>query len=56
GKYETEDMIEAAKYFGELSYIDKNRMGVFGWSYGGYMSTLAITKGADYFKTAIAVA
>ena len=56
GKYETEDLIEAAKYFGELDYIDKTRLGVFGWSYGGYMSTLAITKGADYFKTAIAVA
>ncbi|MFA6807173.1 MAG: S9 family peptidase, partial [Bacteroidales bacterium] len=56
GKYETEDLIEAAKYFGKESYIDKTRLGVFGWSYGGYMSTLAITKGADYFKTAIAVA
>lgn len=56
GKYETEDIIEAAKYFGSLDFIDKNRLGVFGWSYGGYMSTLAITKGADYFKTAIAVA
>ncbi|HHT02956.1 MAG TPA: S9 family peptidase [Bacteroidales bacterium] len=56
GKYETEDLIEAAKYFGEQSYVDKTRLGVFGWSYGGYMSTLAITKGADYFKTAIAVA
>ncbi|MDR0972243.1 MAG: alpha/beta fold hydrolase [Bacteroidales bacterium] len=56
GKYETEDMIEAAKYFGSFDYIDKERLGVFGWSYGGYMSALAITKGADYFKTAIAVA
>ena len=56
GKYETEDLIEAAKYFGQQSYVDKTRLGVFGWSYGGYMSTLAITKGADYFKTAIAVA
>ena len=56
GKYETEDLIEAAKYFGKQDYIDKTRLGVFGWSYGGYMSTLAITKGADYFKTAIAVA
>ncbi|MDD2191238.1 MAG: S9 family peptidase [Bacteroidales bacterium] len=56
GKYETEDLIEAAKYFGEQPYVDKTRLGVFGWSYGGYMSTLAITKGADYFKTAIAVA
>ena len=56
GKYETEDQIEAAKYFGSLDYIDKDRIGIFGWSYGGYMSTLCITKGADYFKTAIAVA
>ena len=56
GKYETEDQIEAAKYFGSLPFIDKERIGIFGWSYGGYMSTLCITKGAEYFKTAIAVA
>lgn len=56
GKYETEDQIEAAKYFGSLFFIDKNRIGIFGWSYGGYMSSLCITKGADYYKTAIAVA
>lgn len=56
GKYETEDQIEAAKYFGSLSFIDKNRIGIFGWSYGGYMSSLCISKGADYYKTAIAVA
>lgn len=56
GKYETEDQIEAAKYFGSLSFIDKNRIGIFGWSYGGYMSSLCITKGADYYKAAIAVA
>lgn len=56
GKYETEDQIEAAKYFGSLDFIDKERIGIFGWSYGGYMSTLCITKGADYYKSAIAVA
>ncbi len=56
GKYETEDQIEAAKYFGSLPYIDKDRIGIFGWSYGGYMSTLCLTKGADYYKAAIAVA
>lgn len=56
GKYETEDQIEAAKYFGSLSFIDKNRIGIFGWSYGGYMSSLCISKGADYYKAAIAVA
>ncbi|MGN6400806.1 MAG: DPP IV N-terminal domain-containing protein [Flavisolibacter sp.] len=56
GKYEIEDQIDAAKYLGTLPYIDKNRIGHWGWSYGGFMSSLAITKGADVFKAAIAVA
>lgn len=56
GKYETMDQIEAAKYLGGLSYVDKERIGIFGWSYGGYMSSLCLFKGADVFKTAIAVA
>ena len=56
GKYETLDLIETAKYLGNLPYIDKGRIGIFGWSYGGYMSSLAILKGNDFFKTAIAVA
>ncbi len=56
GKYETEDQIEAAKYLGSLDYIDADRIGIFGWSYGGYMSSLCILKGNDVFKAAIAVA
>lgn len=56
GKYETEDMISTARYLSKLDYVDAERIGIFGWSYGGYMSSLAITKGADYFKSAIAVA
>jgi dipeptidyl-peptidase 4 len=56
GKYETEDQIEAAKYLGSLDYVDAQRIGIMGWSYGGYMSSLCITKGADIFKAAIAVA
>ncbi len=56
GKYETIDQIEVAKYLGGLSYVDKNRIGVQGWSYGGYMASLCMTKGADYFKAGIAVA
>lgn len=56
GKHETEDQIFAAKHFGQLPYIDASRIGIWGWSYGGYMSSLCITKGADVFKTAIAVA
>ncbi len=56
GKYETEDQIEAAKYFATLPYVDASRIGVQGWSYGGYMSSLCLLKGAEYFKAAIAVA
>lgn len=56
GKYEVHDQIEAAKYYGALPYVDAKRIGVFGWSFGGYMSTLCLTKGADYFSTGIAVA
>ncbi len=56
GKYETMDQIEAAKYLGNLPFVDKSRIGIFGWSYGGYMSSLALFKGNDVFKSAIAVA
>jgi dipeptidyl-peptidase 4 len=56
GKYEIEDQIDAAKYLGSLPYIDKNRIGHWGWSFGGFMSSLAITKGSDVFKAAIAIA
>ena len=56
GKYEIEDQIAAAKWLGMQSYIDKDRIGIFGWSFGGYMASLALTKGADVFKTGIAVA
>lgn len=56
GKYEIEDQIAAAKWFGNQSYIDKSRIGIFGWSFGGYMASLALTKGADIFKMGIAVA
>ncbi len=56
GKYETIDQIEAAKYLCKLDYVDPDRIAIWGWSYGGYMSSLCITKGAEYFDLAIAVA
>lgn len=56
GKYETIDQIEAAKYLSKLAYVDGGRIGIQGWSYGGYMSLLCMTKGADVFKMGIAVA
>ena len=54
GKLEIEDQIDAAKYLSSLSYVDKNRIGHYGWSFGGFMSALAITKGAGVFKAAVA--
>lgn len=56
GKYEVEDQIDAAKVFGTYPYIYKTRIGIWGWSYGGFMSSNCILKGNDIFKTAIAVA
>ena len=56
GKYETQDQIAAGKYLAGMSYVDAERIGIWGWSYGGYMSSLALTKGAEVFNAAIAVA
>lgn len=56
GQYETRDQIDLVKYLHQQSYVDKSRIGVWGWSYGGYMSSLLITLGADFYKLAIAVA
>jgi dipeptidyl-peptidase-4 len=56
GKLETNDFIDFAKYLGQQSYVDSKRIGMQGWSYGGYMTSLCMTKGADYYTTGIAVA
>ena len=56
GKLEVADQISAAKHLAAQPWVDGDRIGIFGWSYGGYMSTLAILKGADVFSLAIAVA
>ena len=56
GKYETIDQIASAKYLQSLSFVDGNRIGIWGWSYGGYMSSNCLFKGSDVFKMAIAVA
>ncbi|MBG6062185.1 dipeptidyl-peptidase-4 [Flavobacterium sp. CG_9.1] len=56
GKYEVEDQIEAAKVLGNYTFVDKARIGIFGWSYGGFMASNCIMKGNDVFKMAIAVA
>ena len=56
GKFEIEDQIAAAQWIGSQSFVDAGRIGIFGWSFGGYMASLAMTKGADVFKVGIAVA
>ena len=56
GNLETNDQIDAAKSIAEWDFVDKKRIGIFGWSYGGYMSSLCLFKGNDVFKAAIAVA
>ncbi len=56
GKFEVEDQIFVAKELAKESFIDKNRIGIWGWSYGGFMSSNALFQGNDVFKTAIAVA
>lgn len=56
GKLESEDQIAVAKNLATLPYVDKKRIGIWGWSYGGFMSSTCLFKGADIFKAAIAVA
>ena len=56
GKFEVEDQIDAAKVIGKYNYVDASRIGIFGWSDGGFMSSNCLFQGADVFKMAIAVA
>jgi dipeptidyl-peptidase-4 len=56
GRLETEDQISFGKYLKTLPYVDAERVGIYGWSFGGFMSLNCILKGADVFKMAISVA
>ena len=56
GKYEVEDQIFVAKQLAKETYIDENRIGIWGWSYGGFMSSNCLFQANNVFKTAIAVA
>jgi dipeptidyl-peptidase-4 len=56
GELETHDQIEMAKYFASRTFIDKDNIAAWGWSFGGYLSSMLITKGHEYFKAAVAVA
>lgn len=56
GKQETEDQIAAAKWLGDKSFIDEDKIGIFGWSYGGFMALHCILQGSEVFAAAISVA
>uniref|UniRef100_A0A8C2TX98 Fibroblast activation protein alpha n=1 Tax=Coturnix japonica TaxID=93934 RepID=A0A8C2TX98_COTJA len=56
GVYEVEDQISAVKKFIEMGFIDEKRIAIWGWSYGGYVSSLALGSGSGVFKCGIAVA
>ena len=56
GRREYEDQISFARYLATLPYIDKNRIGIYGWSYGGFMALNCALHGGSLFKMAIAVA
>jgi len=56
GRLESDDHISAARYLADESYVDGNRIAIWGWSYGGFMSSLCLEKGSDVFRAAIAVA
>ena len=56
GELESRDQVEAAQALGELPYIDKSRIAIWGWSFGGYNTLMALTVGNGTFKVGIAVA
>lgn len=56
GKLELEDQLEAARMLADLDYVDENRLGIWGWSFGGYMTALCMTRGEGLFKMGISVA
>jgi len=56
GKWMVNDQIEGVKYLKSLPFVDENRIGIWGWSGGGYLTAMCMTKGAPHFKVGIAVA
>ena len=56
GVKESQDQVETAKYLGTLPHVDKSRIGIWGWSYGGYMTIMSMSEGTPVFKAGVAVA
>ena len=55
-KWAVHDQIEGARFLSSLPYIDSSRIGFWGWSGGGYLTLMMLTRGADYFSTGVSVA
>jgi dipeptidyl-peptidase-4 len=56
GQLEWRDQTAAAEWLRQQSWVNRDRIGIWGWSFGGYLSSLCITKSPDVFRAAIAVA
>lgn len=56
GDLESKDQVETAIYLGSLPYVDKNRIGIWGWSYGGFNTLMSMSEGRGVFKAGVAVA
>ncbi|XP_070787039.1 dipeptidyl peptidase 4-like [Enoplosus armatus] len=56
GTHEVEDQITAAREFIKMGFVDKNRVAIWGWSYGGYVTSMALGSGSGVFKCGMAVA
>ena len=56
GWKESRDQVETALYLGSLPYVDKNRMGIWGWSYGGFNTLMSMSEGREVFRAGVAVA
>jgi len=55
-KWAVHDQIEGTRFLSSLSYVDSERIGFWGWSGGGYLTLMMMTRGADYFSTGVSVA
>ena len=56
GDLESKDQVEAALYLGKLPYIDKDRIGIWGWSYGGFNTLMSMSEGRSVFRAGVAIA
>lgn len=56
GVKESEDQVETARYLGSLPYIDGSRIGIWGWSFGGYNTLMSMSDGSGAFKAGVAIA